>query len=158
MPAYDPPRRPRHVTLFSLAVLWLGSGLNLLRAAWAWRQANALTDLPASTAMPMTALTGTSLVWGVLFGVCSLGLWRLRSWGRRGTLIAITLFHVHIWINHVLFDRSDYARQAWPFAIIHTLGTLCVVWGFLYWPSIRRLYRTDPQGLRGEMNDPRPQD
>lgn len=143
-------KRPRRVTLFSLAVLLLGSGLNLARAAWAWRQANALADLPRSTSMSMSLLVGTSLVWSFVFVACSLGLWRLRPWGRTGTLVAVTLFHVHIWFNHVVFDRSDYARQVWPFAIFHTLATLLVVWGFLCWPAVRRLYKQE------RMNGPGP--
>lgn len=134
------PKRPRRVTLFSLAVLLLGSGLNLARAAWAWQRTGTLNSLPAPTSMPMALLAGTSLVWGLVFFVCGLGLWRLRPWGRTFTLSAVTLFHTHIWLNHVLFDRSDYARQVQPFAVVHTLVTLFVVWGFLYWPSVRRLY------------------
>jgi hypothetical protein len=135
-----PPKRSWRVTLFSLAVLLLGGGLNLARAAWAWRQADALADLPEPTSMPMTLLAATSLAWGLVFVVCSLGLWRLRPWGRRGTLGAVTLYHVHIWVNHALFDRSDFAKQVAPSAIAQTLVTLLVVWGFLYWPSIRRLF------------------
>jgi uncharacterized membrane protein (DUF2068 family) len=145
-------KRPWSVTIFSLLVLLLGSGLNLARAAWAWRQANALADLPRPTSMPMALLAGTSLVWGCVFVVCSLGLWRLRPWGWMGTLVAVTLFHVHIWCNHVVFDRSDYARQVWPFAIFHTLVTLLVVWGFLYWPTVRRLYKVDI--VQERMNGP----
>jgi hypothetical protein len=143
MPSSKHPKRPRRVTLFGLTVLLLGSGLNLARAAWAWRQTQALTSLPATTSMPMALLAGSSLIWGGVFLVCSLGLWRLRPWGRSGTLFAVTLFHAHIWFNHVLFDRSDYARQVWPFAIVHTLVTLFVVWGFLYWPFVRRLYTVE---------------
>lgn len=140
MRANSKPERPRSVTLFSLGVLLLGGGLNLARAAWAWRQADALTELPASTSMPMALLGATSLVWGVVFVACSLGLWRLRPRARTGTLVAVTLFHVHIWLNHAVFDRSDYARQVWPFAVLHTLAALFFVWGFLYRSSIRRLY------------------
>jgi uncharacterized membrane protein (DUF2068 family) len=133
-------KRPRRVTLFSLLVLLLASGLNLARAYSALRQASALADVPLSTSMPMALLSVTSFVWGLIFAVCSVGLWRLRSWGRMATLVAATLFHVHIWINHIVFDRSDYARQVWPFAIVHSLVALTIVWGFLNWPSIRRLY------------------
>ncbi len=128
-------KRPWRVTLFSLAVLALGGGINLSRAAWAWR-----TDLPVSTSMPMAWLAVTSLAWGVVLSACSVGLWRLRPWGRRGMLAAVSLYQVHIWINHLLFDRSDYAPQVWPLAVVHTLLTLLVVWGFLYWPAVRRLY------------------
>jgi hypothetical protein len=128
-------------------VLLLGSGPNLVRAVLAWRQEQVLAELSTSTSMPMNLLAGTSLVWGIVFAVCGLGLWRLRSWGRKGMLMAVTLYHAHIWVNHIVFDRSDYARQVWPSAIAHTLVTLFLVWGFLYWPSIRRLYATDPKGL-----------
>jgi uncharacterized membrane protein (DUF2068 family) len=148
--ANSKPKRPRSVTLFSLGVLLFGGGLNLARAAWAWRQADALTELSASTSMPMALLGGTSLLWGVVFVACSLGLWRLRLWGRTGTLVAVTLFHVHIWLNHAVFDRSDYARQVWPFAVLHTLATLFFVWGFLYRSSIRRLYAEQER-----IDDPR---
>ena len=133
-------KRPWRVTLFSLLVLLLGSGLNLARAVSALYQASALADLPQVTAMPMTLLFGTSLVWGIVFGVCSFGLWKLRPWGRVSTLAAATLFHAHIWFNHIVFDRSDYARQVWPSAIVHTLVVLIIVWGFLNRASIRHLY------------------
>ena len=135
------PKRSWRVTIFSLLVLLLGSGLNLVRAVWALRQANALTDLPQPTSMPMTWLSATSLVWGLAFTLCAYGLWRLRPWGRSATLVAMTLYHVNIWFNHTVFDRSDYARQVVPFAVVNSLLALAVVWGFLNWPAIRRLYK-----------------
>jgi uncharacterized membrane protein (DUF2068 family) len=136
-------KRPRSVTIFSLVVLLLGSGLNLTRAVWALRQANALTDLPQSTSMPMTWLSVTSLVWGLAFAICGFGLWRLRPWGRVATLVVVTLYHVNVWFNHIVFDRSDFARQVWPFAIVNSLVVLIVVWFFLSWPTVRRLYEID---------------
>jgi uncharacterized membrane protein (DUF2068 family) len=145
-------KRPRRVTLFSLLVLLLGSGLNLARAVWAWRQAHALNELSLTTSLPMTWLALTSLVWAVVFAFCSLGLWRLEHWGRISTLVAVTLFHGHIWFNHIVFDRSDYARQVWPFAILNTVAVLIVVWVFLNWPSIRRVYQTH-EGLADTGED-----
>jgi uncharacterized membrane protein (DUF2068 family) len=140
----DEPKSQKHppgfwrVTLFGLAVLLLGSGLNLLRAVWAWGQARALADL--SPSMPMPLLAGASLVWSVVFALCAVGLWRRRPWGRVGTLVAVTAYHGYVWVNHIAFDRSDYARQVWPFAIVHTLLTLLIVWGFLNLPMLRRIY------------------
>jgi hypothetical protein len=134
-------KRPRSVTIFSLLVLLMGSALNLTRAMWAFRQADALADLPLSTSMPMGLFAATSLIWAFAFLVCAYGLWRLRPWGRIATLALVTLYHVNIWFNHVVFDRSDYARQVWPFAVVNSLVALAVVWGFLNWPSIRDLYR-----------------
>jgi hypothetical protein len=134
------PKRPRSVTIFSLLVLLLGSALNLARAVWAFRQADALAEVPLSTSMPMAWLAAMSLVWAIAFVLCSVGLWGLRPWGRTGTLFTVTLYHVNIWFNHVVFDRSQYAKQEWPFALGHTLVVLIAVWGFLNWPSIRRLF------------------
>lgn len=134
------PKRPRSVTIFSLLVLLLGSVLNLGRAVWAFRQADALAEVPLSTSMPMAWLAAMSLVWVIAFALCSVGLWGLRPWGRKATLFIVTLYHVNIWFNHVAFDRSQYARQEWPFALGHTLLVLIAVWGFLNWPSIRRLF------------------
>jgi hypothetical protein len=133
-------RRPWSVTIFSLLVLLLGSGVNLVRADWALRQANALADLPLSTSMPMGLLAATSLAWGVAFAICSYGLWRLLYWARIATLVIVTLYHVIIWFNHIVFDRSAYARQVLPFAIVNSLVVLVAVWVFLNWPSIRPLY------------------
>jgi hypothetical protein len=90
--------------------------------------------------MPKDYLFATSLVWFLVFGGCGVGLWQMRPWGRTATLMAVTIYHAHIWFNHVFFDRSDYAYRVWPFAIVNSLVVLTVVWGFLYWPSIRRAY------------------
>jgi hypothetical protein len=64
-------------------------------------------------------------------------------------LVAVTLFHAHIWFNHLVYDKSDYAKQVWPFAIFHSLLALIAVWGFLSWPSIRQLY--DVEGQDGQI-------
>jgi hypothetical protein len=132
--------RPRRVTLFSLLVLLFGSGLNLARAIWAWGAAAAFADMSVSTALPMEWLAALSLIWSVVFALCAIGLWRLQTWGWFLTLAAVSLFHGHIWLNHFLFDRSFYAKQLWPFALVHTAVVLLGAWGFLIWPSVRRLY------------------
>lgn len=150
MHVHSTGRRPGCVTLFSLLVLLLGSGLNLARGIWAARYASTLADLSLSTAMPMSWLAATSLLWGLAFGVCGVALWRLRPRARMGTMLCVALFHGHIWLNHVFFDRSDYAVQAWPFSIVQTMLALVIVWGFLNWPSIQRLYREQGQSTLSE--------
>lgn len=127
----------RCVTLFSLTVLLLGTGVNILRAVGAWHSLWRLESLPWSLSMPMVLLAGTSLVWVMVFAIVSWGLWRRRTWGRLATLSAVILYHGHIWLNHFLFDRSSYARQTWSLAVIDTGLTLLLVCGFLYWLSIR---------------------
>jgi uncharacterized membrane protein (DUF2068 family) len=133
-------RRRWPVTLFSFLVLLFGGGFNLARGLWAWDQARVLVDLSWSTSLPMNWLAATSLFWALVFAVCSVGLWRVRSWGRRATLIGVTLYHGHIWVNHWLFARSDYTSQVRPFSILNTALVLVLVWGFLNWPSVRAVF------------------
>jgi hypothetical protein len=121
--------------------------LNLTRAIWAWGEASAFAEMSVSTTLPMEWLAALSLVWSVVFAVCVVGLWRLQVWGWFLTLAAVSLFHAHIWFNHFLFDRSFYARQLWPFALAYTAVVLLGTWGFLLWPSVRRLYRGQLQTM-----------
>jgi hypothetical protein len=141
------PKRPRRVTLFSMLVLLFGSGLNLVRAIWAWGEASAFAEMSVSTALPMEWLAALSLIWSVVFALCAIGLWRLQAWGWFLTLAAVSMFHAHIWLNHFLFDRSFYARQLWPFALAHTAVVLLGAWGVLMWPSVRRLYHGQLQTM-----------
>lgn len=140
--------RPRRVTLASLAVLLFGSGLNLGRALWAWHQAQALSD-PLQG--PLAWLAGASLIWGLLFALCAVGLWRLARWGYRGTWVTLVAYHAYIWGNHIAFDRSDYARQMWPFAAAHSLIVLGVAGGYLY--GLRRLYHGERKGNDSESEN-----
>lgn len=127
----------RSTTYFALAVLYL-SGLNLVYGLQVVTRWPDLAWLPAR--MPLAWLAAGKLVWGLTFGLAAWGLWRLRAWGRTLALVAFTLYQVHIWANHVLFDVSNYARQVWPFYAGLSLVSLALVWGFLFWPSVRQLY------------------
>ncbi len=122
---------------FVLAVLYL-SVTNLVFGAQAIAQWAYLTEQPLS--IPLPWLVAGKLVWGGLFGLTAWGLWRLRAWGRRALLVGITLYQVHIWANHLFFDVSVLARQAWPFEIGLSVVTLAVVWGGMFLPKLRRLY------------------
>jgi hypothetical protein len=103
--------------------------------------------------MPMTLLSAESFAWGLAFGLCGYGLWRLRTWGRLATLFVVTLYHVNVWFNHIVFDRSDFSRQVWPLSIFNSLLALFIVWGFLNWPSIRSLYSDQVRTVSAEENE-----
>ena len=79
--------------------------------------------------------------WGVVFVVCAAGLLRARLWSRWLALVAVTLYEVNVWINHLSFDANDYARQTWPRDLVFTLLLLAFVWGVLNWPSIRKVFK-----------------
>ena len=134
-----PPRRkrPRSVTLFALAVLYLGL-VNLARAWLALNGSPFERALPLAAPLPYFGLGG--LFWGAAFVVIAFGLWRVWPWARKAMLGAILIYQLHIWINHFAFDSSVDSRQVWPFEAGMSLAWIMVVWGFLFLPGIKRLY------------------
>lgn len=133
-----PPRRkrPRSVTLFALAVLYLGV-VNLLRAGQALL--GSTFEKTLALKMPLPYLAAGGLVWGLVFATAAFGMWKLWPRARRLLLAAITAYQAHIWINHLLFDTSSYSRQVWPFHAAISVAWTFAVWGFLFLPGIRRI-------------------
>ena len=123
--------------VINLSLLVLALGLaNLGRAGIALRYDALLPDLPLT--VPLTYLATMGGFWGLVLTACAAGLVRLCPWGRWLTLAAVTLYEVHVWVNHLLFDANDYAHQIWPRDLLLTLLLLALVWGLLTWPSIRK--------------------
>ena len=137
-PSPSPRKRPRGVTLFALAVLYLGV-VNLARGWLASFGLGFERTLPLSLPLPYLAACG--LIWGIAFAVIAFGLWRLWPWARSLALGAILLYQGHIWANHLLFDVSTYSRQVWPFHIAVSILWIAGVWGFLSLRNIRRPYQ-----------------
>ena len=126
--------------VIALSLLLLALGLaNLGRARMALYYDGQLPGLPLTVSL--TYLAAMGIFWGLAFVVCAWGLVRFRRWGRWGTLAAVTLYEVHVWVNHLLFDANDYAHQTWPRDLALTLLLLTFVWGLLNWPSVRRAFR-----------------
>jgi hypothetical protein len=119
-----------------LLTLMLGLG-NLGRAVMALRYAARLPDLPLT--IPLSYLTAMGGFWFVVFVVCAVGLACFCTWGRWSTLAAVTLYQTHVWVNHLLFDASDYARQTRPRDLMLTLLLLVSFWVSL---NLRRIRRT----------------
>lgn len=123
--------------LGSLLPLALGLG-NLARMGEAVYFAVRLPDLPMTISWTYLAAMGG--FWGVAFIACAVGLARFRAWGRWGTLAAVTLYEVHVWLNHLLFDANEYARLIRPRDLVLTALLLATVWGGLNWPSVRKAF------------------
>ncbi len=70
-----------------------------------------------------------------------MGLGRFHPWARWGTLAAVAIFEAHVWINHLLFDANDYARQTWSRDLALALLLLISTWVILNWPSIRKEFK-----------------
>ncbi len=125
------------VLLTGLLMLALGLG-NLVRLGGAMYFARRLPDLPMTVSWTYLAAMGG--FWGAAFIACAVGLARFRPWGRWGTLAAVTLYEVHVWLNHLLFDANDYARLVRPRDLALTALLLATVWGGLNWPRIRKVF------------------
>jgi hypothetical protein len=122
-----------------LALLVLGLGLaNLARMGIALRYASLLPDLP--TTVPLEYLAGMGAFWGVALIACAVGLARFRRWGRWGTLAATTAYEAHVWVNHLLFDASDYARQTRGWDLLLTVFLLALIWGSLSLHGVRKVF------------------
>lgn len=130
--------RPVAVTWLALAVLIL-SAANLLRAAQVWLRLAYLAELDLSVAPFYLGASG--LVWGILLGAAGFGLWRTRPWGRRLALATVCLLHLHAWINRLIFETSDYARQVWPWEAAASAIGVALTWGILGWPSVRTAFK-----------------
>lgn len=134
------PRTAAHRAVAAVALLFAILGIaNLGRAVIAIAYASRLPDLRMTVTWPYLAARGT--VWGITFALSTIGLLRLKPWGRWTALVGSTLYQVHAWIDRMAFDASDYARQTRPRDLALTVLFLVVVWGILNWPSVGRLFR-----------------
>ncbi len=111
---------------------------NAGRAIVALQYASSLPDLPLTVSLSYFAAMGG--FWAVVFAACSVGLLRFRSWGRWSTLTAVTLYEANVWVNHLLFNASDYARRVVPRNLALTALLLLVFWGSLSLPGVSRTF------------------
>jgi hypothetical protein len=131
-------RFQKWVVVLALLVLALGLA-NLARTGVALRYVFLLPALPMT--VPLEYLAAVGGFWGVVLIACAWGLLRFRRWGRRGTLAAVTLYQVHVWVNHLAFDASDYARQTWLWDLLVTVLLLALVWGSLHVRSVQNVFK-----------------
>ena len=126
------------VIVLSMVAMVLGL-INLMRAALALRYDVLLPNLPMTVPLVYLAVTGVG--WGAAFIACAAGLARFHHWGRWGTLGATILYEIHVWINHLLFDASDYAFQTRPRDLAFTLFLLIFIWGSLNLADVRKVFK-----------------
>jgi len=112
---------------------------NLGRLVMAVHYARQLPDLPMTVSWTYLALMGG--VWCAVFFFCAGGLIYFRPWSRWATLISVSLYQAHVWINHLAFDASGRSRQLRPHDVACTVILLAVVWGSLCLPGVRRVFK-----------------
>jgi hypothetical protein len=128
------------IAVLALVVLSLGLG-NLGRIARAVYYATYLPDLPMTVSWTYQAVMGG--FWCAASLVCTVALIRLWPWARWATLATVTLYQVHVWANHLLFDANERARQLLPCNAALTLGLLVFVWVALNWPGVRKEFQVE---------------
>jgi hypothetical protein len=132
-------QRPFRVTFIALAVLSLAA-INLVRVIHTLNQFELLRALHEEG--PFAAHVATGVLWTIGFGAAAAGLYRMRDWGRRWTLLAIVLYQANLWLIGLVFER--FSREAIT-RLPDLLGTLLVillVWAYLFWPRVRRYFNT----------------
>jgi hypothetical protein len=119
---------------------------NVGRAVVALRYAAQIPGL--ETRMPLPYAAGTGLFWGLSLSICAGGLFAAREWGRVSTMLAITLYQAHIWLNRFWFDASDYALQTRPRDLILTGVLLALYWGTLSLRPVRQVFSRDTHEVK----------
>jgi hypothetical protein len=131
-------KRPFVVTLFSLLVLLLAAW-NVFQVWNAIQRYDFMRSLNLTTEANLLIIMGVT--WAIGFGLAAWGLWRLRAWGRTWMLIAIIAYQAQQWIMRFTLVRSSDEVIRRPADLFLSLLSIVVVWGFLFIPKIRRLYR-----------------
>ena len=125
--------RPRSVTLLALLVLCIAV-LNALGLVSGIRRYTVLNSLPLR--LPPVVFIASATVYAAVFALLSVGLWRLKSWARWGTLAAISLYLAQFWFERLVFGQSDYIRTTIWFYVVLDVIILLVVWGSLLRPKV----------------------
>ncbi len=133
-------KRPFVVTLFALLVLLLAAW-NVWQVFSAFQAYALMRSLNLTTEANLLIVMG--LTWAIGFGLAAWGLWRMRSWGRIWTLIAIVVYQLQQWLMRLTLMRSAEEVIRRPADLALSLLSIALVWGFLFIPRVRRLYRNE---------------
>ena len=131
-------KRPFAVTLFSLLVLLLAIW-NAFQVWNASQQYDFMRSLGLATEAQILIVSGAT--WAVGFGLAAWGLWRMRAWGRAWMLIAIVAYQAQQWIMRLALMHSSEEVIRRPADVFLSLLSIAMVWGWLFVPKVRRLYR-----------------
>lgn len=130
-------KRPLSITLLAGAVFVL--------AAWQVWQVYATTqqlDLMRELGLETIALVHIviGVTWALGLALAAWGLWRLRPWGRRWTLIAVPAFWLTVWVERLALQRAAYETLTRPMGLILTITAVGGVIGLLFLPRIRAIF------------------
>jgi hypothetical protein len=112
-------RRPFVVTLLACGVFLIGVGY-LLQSGQVLSHFSFYRQLPLSVPAWYQPVSG--VLWGGLWTILAIGLWRRKEWARRFTLIVVPLQTVFWLADWLIFSRSRIAIQSFGFDLILRLA------------------------------------
>ncbi|MCS7059684.1 MAG: hypothetical protein RMN25_00825 [Anaerolineae bacterium] len=133
------PPAPR---LLMIVLMWFCME-NAVRAALAVQQVVEWAELP--TALPPDYVAASGIVWSILFAVNALVAWLRPQRVVSISLIIMTLYQAHLWLNRLAFGRSSETAETLGFRAILTIASFIgLTIGLL--AAKRRAYRPEHQG------------
>ena len=132
-------KRPFSVTLLALLVLLFAIYQAIWRVFGTISQFDFMRSLGLETQAAILISIGAA--WSIGFALASIGLWRLKSWGRRWMLIASAAYTIKIWIERFTLERVAYEQLTRPLDAIVSVLIVLLVWGFLFLPKIRLMFK-----------------
>ena len=93
--------------------------------------------------IPLWYLAAAGGFWGAGLVICAIGLSRFRNWARWSTLAMVTLYQANVWVNHLLIDMSDYARQTRPRDLLLSATVVLIYWIGLGLPALENVFEKD---------------
>jgi hypothetical protein len=133
---------PRHPWL-----LWTLSLITLLVAAINLRLAlnqtiNAGEYRALGVSYPPLLRSALALAWGIGFAAVGIGLARRQAWARRGLLVVVSNYGAFgvLWL--VVYARSDFSRNRFPFQIAVTAGLIAAVAWITRWRRVRQAFKS----------------
>jgi hypothetical protein len=127
-------------------VTWLAAAVFLLAVANLGSVPYDLGRWPVLSALnlpfPVAVRVGLNGMWGGIGLALAWGLWRLRPWGRRLTLILFPVYEVYAVGWQLLFARGTYERGRLGFAALLALLGIAVVAYVLTRPRVKEAFKS----------------
>jgi hypothetical protein len=133
---------PRPWLLWTLSLIALLVAVINLRLALD-QAINAGAYRALGVAYPPLLRSALALAWGIGFAAVGIGLARRQPWARRGLLVLVSNYGAFgvLWL--VVYARSDFSRDRFPFQIAVTVGLIAAVAWITRWRRIRRAFKSE---------------
>ncbi|MFV1950225.1 MAG: hypothetical protein ACC633_09905 [Anaerolineales bacterium] len=134
-------RRPGIITILSI-LIFLISLFYLVKFSQAIIQWEILASLPL-TVSPLY-LIGDGLVWSLIAGFLSWGLWSGKSWSPGLGIIISLAYAVVFWIDTIFLAEPGTTQYRWPINLVLSLVGLSAIFLILNLKQCRAYFNRNP--------------